>query len=163
MNTESSALLKSLSDQRGHVTGALEGLPDATLRRAALPSGWTCLGMVQHLTISVERFWFRGVIAGEPIELTLADDAYAEAWRVGDDVPAEGVLAAYRQEIALADAVIAATPLDAPPAMWPDKLWPDWKIPDLRSTILHVITETACHAGHLDAACELLAGRSWTP
>jgi hypothetical protein len=27
--------------------------------------------------------------------------------------------------------------------------------------ILHVVTETACHAGHLDAARELLDGQTW--
>jgi hypothetical protein len=27
--------------------------------------------------------------------------------------------------------------------------------------LLHVITETACHAGHLDAARELIDGRQW--
>ncbi|MCX5414452.1 DinB family protein [Streptomyces sp. NBC_00059] len=26
---------------------------------------------------------------------------------------------------------------------------------------MHVITETACHAGHVDAARELLDGRRW--
>jgi len=31
----------------------------------------------------------------------------------------------------------------------------------LRKTILHVITETACHAGHLDAVRELIDGRTW--
>jgi hypothetical protein len=32
---------------------------------------------------------------------------------------------------------------------------------DVREVILHVITETATHAGHLDAARELLDGRTW--
>jgi hypothetical protein len=31
----------------------------------------------------------------------------------------------------------------------------------LRTIMLHVITETACHAGHLDAARELIDGRTW--
>ena len=31
----------------------------------------------------------------------------------------------------------------------------------MREVILHVITETATHAGHLDAARELLDGRTW--
>jgi len=31
----------------------------------------------------------------------------------------------------------------------------------LRQTILHVITETATHAGHLDAVRELIDGRTW--
>jgi hypothetical protein len=76
-------------------------------------------------------------------------------------VPADAVFSAYRQEIELADAVIAATPLDATAAIWPDELWPNWKLQDLRAVILHVITETAGHAGHLDAVRELIDGRAW--
>ena len=32
---------------------------------------------------------------------------------------------------------------------------------DLRHVLLHVIAETACHAGHLDALRELIDGRQW--
>jgi hypothetical protein len=71
------------------------------------------------------------------------------------------VLDAYRREIELADAVIAATPLSKPPAIWPAEIWPDWRLPDFRAIMLHVITETACRAGHLDAARELIDGRQW--
>jgi len=150
------ALCSSLEDQRSHVVEAVEQLSDAQAHQAALPSGWTSLGLVQHLTISVERFWFRGIIAGEPVDLTLTDESYDAAWQVAPDVSAETVLAAYRHEIELADAVIASTPLDTPPAFWPEDLWPTWRLADMRATILHVIAETACHAGHLDAAAELL-------
>jgi catechol 2,3-dioxygenase-like lactoylglutathione lyase family enzyme len=59
------ALLASLDGQRDHVLGILEGLDEAALRRPVLPSGWTCLGLVQHLAVDVERFWFRDVVAGE--------------------------------------------------------------------------------------------------
>ena len=31
----------------------------------------------------------------------------------------------------------------------------------LRDTVLHVLTETACHAGHLDTVRELIDGRTW--
>jgi hypothetical protein len=55
---------------------------------------------------------------------------------------------------------LAGLSLDAPPARWPD-YFGDWKLRDLREIILHVITETATHAGHLDAARELLDGRTW--
>ena len=91
-----------------------------------------------------------------------ADEARAEAiWQVPPGTPAAAVLDAYRRETELADAVIAVTPLDQPPAIWPTEIWPDWRLPDLRAVILHVITETACHAGHLDAARELIDGRQW--
>ena len=33
--------------------------------------------------------------------------------------------------------------------------------PDLRYSMLHMIKETATHAGHLDAAAEILDGRQW--
>jgi hypothetical protein len=50
--------------------------------------------------------------------------------------------------------------LVAPPARWPD-YFEDWRLQDVREVILHVITETATHAGHLDAARELIDGRTW--
>lgn len=33
------------------------------------------------------------------------------------------------------------------------------EIPDLRSVVMHVVTETAVHAGRLDAVRELIDGR----
>lgn len=160
---ETSALLASLAMQRNHVLGILEGLTGDQLRRPVLPSGWSCLGMVQHLTASDERFWFRGIVGGDSACVSAsADEAKAEAiWRVPLSTPAAAVLDAYRRETELADAVIGVTPLDQPPAIWPTEIWPDWRLPNLRAVILHVITETACHAGHLDAARELIDGRQW--
>jgi len=70
------------------------------------------------------------------------------------------VLAAYRDEIERSNAVIASTPLDQAPVQR-DPWWGEWDVPDLRFVLLHVITETACHAGHLDAARELIDGRQW--
>jgi Protein of unknown function (DUF664) len=154
---ESKALLSSLSDQRDHVLGILEGLSEEALRRPVLPSGWTCLGLVRHLAIDVERFWFRSIVAGETVEPRESD---AAVWQVTSDVPAEAVFGLYRKEIELANAIIAVTPPDSAPARWPAE-WPDWRFHDLRETILHVITETACHAGHLDVVRELIDGRTW--
>jgi hypothetical protein len=85
----------------------------------------------------------------------------AAAWKVSAETSPEAVFDRYRQQVALAHAIIAATPVDAEPAAWPDEIWPDWRLPDLRAIMLHVITETARHAGHLDAARELLDGRTW--
>jgi uncharacterized damage-inducible protein DinB len=157
---ERTALLAYLSAQREHALGILEGLDEAALRRPVLPSGWTCLGLVRHLALDVERFWFRAVAAGE--RAVIAELAAApDAWQVGADVPAGAVFDVYRREIARADAIITATPLDAAPACWPPELFGDWRLHTLREIILHVMTETACHAGHLDAARELIDGRRW--
>jgi hypothetical protein len=156
MDDETEALLASLNAQREHVLGALEGLAEDALRQPALPSGWTPLGLVQHLALEVEHFWFRGAVAGEPITLTSGD----EAWQVPPEVPSAAILDRYRDEIARANTIIAATPAGAMPKWWPD-FFRDFPPRPLRKTILHVITETATHAGHLDAYRELVDGGQW--
>ena len=156
MDTEKDALVASLNQVRRHIIGALEGLSEADLHRPALPSGWTPLGMVRHLTLDVEQFWFQCAVAGEPFAMTPAE----ESWRVAADEPGSAVISQYSDAIAKADAIIAVTPLDAMPKWWPG-FFNDFPARPLRSTILHVITETACHAGHLDAARELTDGTQW--
>jgi uncharacterized damage-inducible protein DinB len=151
------ALLNSLNNQRDHVIGSLDGLTPEDLHKPVLPTGWSCLGLVQHLALDVERFWFRAVMAGEvPI-----DDGAASAWEVEVTAAPEVVLDRYRSEIAQANRVIEATPLEQAPVAWPAEMFGSFRLPDLRAMLLHVITETACHAGHLDAARELLDGGTW--
>lgn len=159
--TERDLLRSYLDDQRAHVLGILEGLDEDALRRPVpLPSGWSPLGLLQHLTLDVELFWFRAVIAGD--QAAIAEMAtIANAWQVAPDAPADAILARYREECARADAIIAATPLDAAPAWWPEGLFGDWRVDSVRQVILHVMTETAIHAGHLDAVRELTDGRQW--
>ena len=65
--TESRTLIAYLNAQREHVLGILEGLDEEALRRPVLPSGWSCLGLLRHLALDDERFWFRGTVAGEQI------------------------------------------------------------------------------------------------
>jgi hypothetical protein len=155
------ALLRSLRGQREHVLGIAELLTDEQLRTSTLPSGWTILGLVRHLALDVEHYWFRCIVGGEPLGFFDADRGDATAsWRVPADVAAREIVALYRSEIEAADAVIARTGLDAPLAQR-DSWWGEWDVPDLRFVLLHTITETACHAGHADAARELLDGGQW--
>ena len=154
MDDEKDALLTALNSQREHVLGALDGLSEDDLRRAVLPSGWTPLGMVQHLAVDVEQFWFRGAVAGEPLTFEV------DGWQVPADVPGAAIFDLYRDEIAKANAIIAATPIDAMPKWWPD-FFANFPPRPLRKTLLHAITETATHAGHLDAARELMDGGQW--
>ncbi|MFF1919589.1 DinB family protein [Streptomyces sp. NPDC058221] len=154
------ALLSCLDGQRRHVLGIVEGLDADALRRPVLPSGWSCLGLVQHLALDVERFWFRAVFTGDPVIIRALDDI-DDAWQVAPGTTHTEVLDRYRTETRLADAVVtAAAPGDAL-ARWPRDLFGEPHLHTLRDVLLHVITETACHAGHLDAARELIDGRRW--
>lgn len=152
--SELTTLLETLKGQRRHVLGILEGLDDEQLRRPVLPSGWSCLGMVRHLALDDERFWFQSVVAGQP------GGGESDAWEIGDASAAE-ILGLYRREAAIADLIIAEATLDAAPKWWPEGLFGEWRLDSVREVLLHVITETACHAGHLDAARELIDGRQW--
>jgi uncharacterized damage-inducible protein DinB len=155
VSTEAEALLDTLDSQRRHVLGIVEGLSDEDLLRPVLPSGWSCAGLVHHLALDVERFWFVQVMTGEE-----TDDLPEDAWQVPASTSPQQVLALYRAVTARADQVLAGLPTDTPPAWWPD-FFGDFRMDDLREVLLHVIVETATHAGHLDAARELLDGRQW--
>jgi uncharacterized damage-inducible protein DinB len=149
------ALLRGqLEGQRQHVLGILDGLPEEQLRRAVLPSGWSPLQLVRHLTLDVERFWFRGVVGGTPHE-------DADGWAVDPDVPAADVLSAYREECAYADSVLDKVRLDGRVAWWPEGLFGSWRVDTVEEVLVHVVVETATHAGHLDAVRELLDGRQF--
>ncbi|GAB3240777.1 DinB family protein [Kineosporia babensis] len=150
-------LLSYLDGQRAHVLGAIEGLDEQDLRRPVLPSGWSCLSLVNHLAKDVEVFWFQGVVAGRPAAQGGNDEP--DGWQLPEDVEAAAVVAGYREAVREANRIIRATPLDSAAAWWPD-YFPD-RHRDLQQTVLHVLTETATHAGHLDAARELIDGRTW--
>ena len=160
MSREREVLVGQLDAQRRHVVGILDGLSEEQLRRPVLPSGWHCLGLVKHLALADERYWFRCVVAGEPMD-DLPEGPDGD-WHVAPDESAAYVFALYRDEIRRSNAIISATSLDAAPKQ-PDPEWATWEqdFPDLRSIVMHVVTETAVHAGHLDAVRELIDGRQW--
>lgn len=159
--SEHALLTRQLEAQRGHVLGILEGLDDEAMRRPVLPSGWSCVGLLNHLALDDERFWFGGVVAGES---DVRDEVGAggwDAWHVGPETSVQSVRARYEEQAAHSDAVLAGVDLDAAPAWWPEELFGGWRMDTVRQVVLHVITETATHAGHLDAARELIDGRTW--
>jgi hypothetical protein len=69
------------------------------------------------------------------------------------------VFASYRDQIGRANAVVATTRSPCRPAGRHNREGTQ-HVTDLRTIMLHMIEETARHAGHLDAARELLHGRT---
>ena len=114
---------------------------DATWR----PDGalLSLLGIVNHLT-HVEWRWIDGGFLGH--EVTRSEE---EFWP-GPELGVDAAVVAYRERAAATDAVVRRTPLDAPCAREEGT--------DLRWVLLHLIQETARHAGHADATRELLDG-----
>jgi hypothetical protein len=165
-DAELEALQEALDGQRGHVLGILEELSEQDLRRPVLPSGWSCLELVRHLTVDVEVFWFSGVVAADPDVAHQLSAGAKPHWEVPEGMSAGEIFSDYRSAIDRANAVLAAAAhhddaLSQEPAAWPVEIWPSWRLPDLRHIVIHVLTEVACHAGHLDAVRELIDGTTW--
>lgn len=148
--------------QREAVLSIVEGLDEDAWHRSVVPTGWTPAGMVEHLG-GAEWHWFQGVVAGRQPDLPgdLDEDRppYDPMTVVfTTDEPSSEVLAFYRSQCEASEAVLDGTSLSAPPrgrhgvgGVEP---------PDVRWVVLHMVEETARHAGHLDIARELLDGRT---
>jgi hypothetical protein len=111
--------------------------------------------MVQHLTITT-RFWIVEVMTGMRTDTSQGDD-----FHVSDTTAASTILDAYHDQTQTAIALVRDLPLDTPPVWWPDDMFGDWRLDNLQEVLLHLLIETTCHAGHLDAARELIDGRTW--
>ncbi|MGW4391770.1 DinB family protein [Streptomyces sp. NPDC004685] len=154
MTAEAVALQHFLDAQRASARAILDGLTDEQLRTSVLPSGWTPLGLIKHLG-DAEQHWFQEVFSGTAVDAPWPDDE--DATSSGRSV-AE-VFAYYREQCERGNALLATTPLDAKPAGRHGGALDD-EVADLRRIVLHMIEETARHLGHLDAARELLDGRT---
>jgi uncharacterized damage-inducible protein DinB len=155
---ERAAVMAYLRAQRQSVLAIVENLDDDRMRQVTVPSGWTPLGLIEHLA-HAERFWFQQVLTGRAAALPWPPDSgdSGDAFVTGHGV--EEVLAFYREQCevsdkALASTAFAATPSGNVPADMTNE------IHAVRDIVLHMIEETARHAGHLDIARELIDGRT---
>jgi uncharacterized damage-inducible protein DinB len=151
-------LITFLDAQRARALAIVADLAADQLATPVLPSGWTPLGLIEHLG-HAERHWFQEVALGSAAPLPWPEDPDED-----DDGPftttrpADVVFAFYRDQIERANALLTSTPLSTPPKGRHAQGQAD-QVGDLRFIVLHMIEETARHLGHLDAARELLDGR----
>ena len=68
---EGQALLMFLNAQRASVLAIVDGLGEDALRTPVVSSGWTPLGLIEHLG-HAERHWFQQVAMGSAAPLPLA-------------------------------------------------------------------------------------------
>ena len=110
---EKDSLHASLNRHRDVVLWKLEGLDDASLRRAAVPSGTTLLGLVKHLA-AVEYSWFCETFERETEPLPVDPDDPDADLRVEPDETTADIVEFYRRARAASDAVIDGATGDFP-------------------------------------------------
>ncbi|WP_104179280.1 DinB family protein [Arthrobacter sp. B0490] len=151
-------LLLYLRRRREDLVGKLEGLGEYDIRRPLVPSGTNLLGLVKHVA-SVQLDYF-GEVFGRPsgrLLPWLADDAEPEAdmWATPEE-SRDAILDLHAFSAAHSDSTIGALPLDAPGAVpwWPEER----RSVTLHQILVHMVSETAQHAGHADILRELIDG-----
>ena len=148
---EKTILTYSLDRHRAAVRWKLEGLDDEQLRRPMVPSGTSILGLVKHLA-AVEYGWF-GETFGRDVEPMPFDEDDPEAdLRIEPGEATADIVAFYDRACTAADAAIDEIGLDGMGKSW------NGNAVSMRWVLVHVIEETARHAGHLDILRELLDG-----
>lgn len=149
--SEKEILRQSLDRHRDAVLWKLEGLDDEQLRRPMTPSGTNLLGLVKHLA-AVEYEWFCRTFQ-RPTEPLPFDPEDPDAdLRVRPDETTAGILDFYRRARQAADQVIEEMPLQQTGTAWfGEQVSLGW-------VLVHMVEETARHAGHVDIARELLDG-----
>lgn len=156
--TSDEMLRQFLRAQRESVLAIVQGLSEEAWHRTVVPTGWTPAGMLEHLG-GAEWHWFQGVVAGKQPELPGDVDEDHEPYDpqsvvfTSDETSAD-VIAFYRDQCEASEAVLASVSLSSQPRGTHGRYEP----PDVRWVVLHMIEETARHAGHLDIARELLDG-----
>jgi uncharacterized damage-inducible protein DinB len=152
ISDEHRVLLAYLNRNRDAVVAKCAGLTEDQLRTPGVASGTNLLGLVHHLT-GVERHWFRLVFGGE-------DLACDKSMEVPAGLTSDEVIAAYRVACAESDEIARAcadlSELSAIPNPGEEQRDP------LRSIVVHMIEETARHAGHADILREQIDGVTGT-
>ncbi|HEX3325912.1 MAG TPA: DinB family protein [Actinomycetota bacterium] len=134
---------------RDRMVAKLDGLDDEQARRVLVPSGTSLLGLVKHLAV-VELGWFRWSFVGEDFELGPGGE---------DLVPEDtisGVVDMYRSAIAGSQEITDATPDLDMKAARSRRQGHDTQ--SMRWILVHMIEETARHAGHADILREQIDG-----
>jgi uncharacterized damage-inducible protein DinB len=154
MSTEAAALRRFLQAQRDSVVAVMEGLDDDLASAVVVPTGWSLVDLVDHLR-GAEQHWFAHVVSGRAES---GDDPFYSGLVGRSRRSVRDVVRAYQEQCTDSNQVIATHGLDEIiDAPVPDQLVHD--VRDLRGVLLHMIEETARHAGHLDVARELIDGR----
>ncbi|HWM36454.1 MAG TPA: DinB family protein [Streptomyces sp.] len=134
----------------------IDGLSERELRGSRLPSGWSPLELVRHLTY-VERRWLCWGFEAEKIPDPWGDRGGDERWRVPDGVTVSDTVAAFRAQCDRSREIVRDARLDAH-ARLGGRFPTEEEAPSLAWILFHLLQEYARHVGQLDVARELADG-----
>ena len=144
---EGETVLALLQYQRDSFVKKISGVSEEAARRSYVASGTSLLWLAKHMA-RAESLWLLHRFAGQ--ETVINGD------QVGPEDTVQSAIAAYQQTWVRTDAVVAA-------AMSLDELcreMGDEAPVNLRWVLMHLLEETARHAGHADVLREMVDGET---
>jgi hypothetical protein len=160
---ERADLLETLAAHRHFLRYTVRGLDDEQARMRTTASDLTLGGLLKHVAHQ-EANWVRFIVEGTEAMATPTDAAgfekWAEEFRLLPEETLDGVLAEYEAIARRTDDLVRTLPdLDVshplPEAPW----FPPGARRSARRVFLHIVAETAQHAGHADILRESLDGQ----
>lgn len=136
---------------RSRLISKVAALPETAQRHSQLPSGWTPVELLKHLTY-VELRWLEWGFEGRAIDNPWGDRR-DDRWFVSDDETLDELVAALRRQAERSRAVIGENDLDA--VGKPGPRWGGAEPATLERVLFHLVQEYARHLGHLDIVAEL--------
>lgn len=182
LDAERADLLAALATARSALTNTIRGLSDEQAGGHPTVSALSLGGLIKHVA-SIEEGWMRFVVDGPsamrydlPDGVTWADLTAGTArefpqWAIDHQndlrmLPGEtlaGVVARYEQVAARSEEVITSVPDLSATHPLPEAPWNEpGAVRSVRRVLMHVIAETAQHAGHADILRETLDGQKST-
>ncbi|MFD3839956.1 DinB family protein [Streptomyces sp. NPDC058642] len=156
---ERGALLSFLAEQRGGIRRALLGLTDEQASGRPSASELSLAGLLKHVA-EVEQGWVARA-KGEPPAVKRDESNWHECFVLVDGETVEQQLAYWEEVADETEAFIRAVPsLDDTFPLPNDPWFPPDESVSLRWLVLHLIRETARHAGHADIIRESLDGKT---
>ncbi len=162
LDQERADIIETLRAHRGFLRHTVRGLDDEQAARRTTVSELCLGGLIKHVS-QVEANWVRFILEG-PNAMPGFDDAaiaaHADGFRMLDGETLARLLVDYATVAARTDELVATLPtLDIshplPEAPW----FPPGARRSARRVFLHIVAETAQHAGHADILREALDGQ----
>lgn len=164
---ERDALLAYLGQQRYALRVVCHGLTEEQARATPTASPLSVGGLVKHL-VRGERAWVRRLVREDPpvVDIGTLAQAYAQEFQLGAGETLAGVLEDYTRVGVETEATVRGLPgLDVPVPVPQGVPWFPADVPawSARWVLLHLVEETARHAGHADILRESLDGATTFP
>ena len=159
--SERDDILETLTAHRGFLRHTVQGLTEEQARLRPTASELCLGGLLKHVA-HTERDWAAFIVDG-PKVMEMSEERYAawaQEWVLGEGETLESVLAEYEEIAAATDELVRTLPdLDAshplPEAPW----FAPGAVRSARRVFLHIVAETAQHAGHADIIRETIDGQ----